>query len=77
MSRPEKAMANLKNEEEIEEIVKGSCSVIRNNRIFTPALRLEAINFAKETSTQLASEKFQVNKLTVLRWRQEEELKML
>jgi transposase-like protein len=77
MSIPVKAIANLNDE---ENAVKGSNSKSRRHHhsYYTPAFKLEAVKFAKQTSYELAREKFQVHRQSVRRWhKSEEELKRL
>jgi hypothetical protein len=76
---PEKANATVNVDENgVEDMAKGPGSVKRHNRIFTLAFKLEAVNFAKQTSDQLASEKFQVCRDSIRNWRKNEDaIKML
>jgi transposase-like protein len=82
MSSPVKAIANLKDDENAAEIVKGSGSSssikVYPNSKYTPEFKMEAIKFAKETSNQIAAKRFKVDRTSIYKWRKsEDELKML
>jgi transposase-like protein len=74
-----KTIANFNNKKKATEISKGSNSIRRrHNSYYSPALKLEAINFAKQTSYEMASKRFQVHTKSVRNWhKSEDEIKML
>jgi transposase-like protein len=68
MSTPEKAIiANLKENDE------GSNSRRKRLKSYTPAFKLEAINFAKETSYEVAGLRFHIHRHTISRWHKTED----
>jgi transposase-like protein len=82
MTSPVKAIANSKDDENTESIAKGSNNYNRQlpKSDFTPALKLEAVNFANRTSFELAAKRFKVDSSSIYKWRKNEDklkIKML
>jgi hypothetical protein len=74
MGSPVKAIAFMNDDDKLSKIAKRR----RHPKAYYNALKLEAINYAKETSYELAGEKFQVHPHSIHKWcKTEDELKML
>jgi transposase-like protein len=71
-----KAIANLKKDENVERISNSSGSR-KSHPTYTPAFKLKAVNFAKQTSNSLAAKRFKVDIKSVRNWhKSEDKLKM-
>jgi transposase-like protein len=75
-----KAIANLNDDDNTQSIAKGFNNYNRKlpKSDFTPAFKLDEVNFANQTFYELAAKRFKVDSSSIYKWRKiEEKLKIL